>query len=250
MCGRFNIITDTQALVEAFEILYENVQVEPFAPRYNISPSKRETAIQADNPNITTIPVVLHSDNGLVLRNAIWPLVPIWAKGVIPKYSTANARSETMAELRSFRHSWNHARRCLIPATGFYEWQLVPGSSRKQPWHIQHKNQKIMSFAGLWEPVKLDDETTSLSCTIVTTQANELMSEIHNSNHRMPVIVDPESRDKWLVGDAETAFDLTRTYPDGMLDAYPISTWVNNPHADSVEIIEPKSQDKPEQQLF
>lgn len=250
MCGRFNIITDSQALVEAFEILYENVQIESFVPRYNISPSKREAAVRVDNPDITTIPVVLHSENGKVLKSAIWPLVPVWAKGVIPKYSTANARSETMVEKNSFRHSWKHAQRCLIPATGFYEWQLVPGSSRKQPWHIQHKNQKIISFAGLWEPVNLDDGKTALFCTIVTTQANELMSEIHNSDHRMPVIIDPESRDEWLVGDSETAFSLTGTYPDGMLEAYPISTQVNNPHADSAEIIEPRSQDQPEQQLF
>ncbi len=241
MCGRFNILTDAAALMATFEILEQNSQLDSFGLRYNISPSPRNTPIRSrENDELTRIPIIKLSDeNERILCSAIWPLVPIWAGAEIPKYSTANARSETMRKLPSFRNAWKHDRRCLIPATGFYEWQIVPHQRVKQPWHIQHKEQSVMSFSGLWERGVAANGEEFYSCTIVTTAANSLMAEIHNSNKRMPVIIDPKHRDQWLRGDKESTFNLLGPYTDGRLSAYPISTRINNPKFSGMDCIEP-----------
>ncbi len=143
-----------------------------------------------------------------------------------------------MTSAASYRSAWRNSRRCLIPATGFYEWQVVGNDGPKQPWHIQHKTQTIMSLAGLWEQGYTDDGEVYESCTIVTTEANELMAEIHNTNKRMPVIVDPEDREVWLSEDHDAARQLTRTYDDGNLQADPISMRVNNPRYSDPDCIE------------
>ena len=230
LCGRFNILTDVDTLLAAFDILSNQSEVAEFESRFNISPSQKNKPIDHSNDSLTKIPIVRFDSRGKrVLRNAIWPLVPFWAGPVIPKYSTANARSETMMTAASYRGPWKSGQRCLIPATGFYEWQIIEKGKPKQPWHIFHTNQPIMSFAGLWERGRNTAGDTYESCTIVTTEANKMMSEIHNSNKRMPVIVDPENRDTWLSDDNDAALGLVRPYEEDRLDAYPISTLVNNP---------------------
>lgn len=239
MCGRFNILTDVDSLLTAFEILSHRSELSTYEPHYNISPSPKNKAIDSLGDLLTKIPIIRLDQNGdRVLRNAIWPLVPAWSNGVIPKYSTANARSETMTTAASYRAAWRNGRRCLIPATGFYEWQGMGNDRPKQPWHIQHKTQTIMSFAGLWEQGYTDDGAPYESCTIVTTNANELMAEIHNTNKRMPVIVDPDERDIWLSEDQDTARRLARTYDDGRLQADPISTRINNPRYSDPDCLE------------
>ena len=245
MCGRFNIIAETETLFAAFQIQQQDLDFANISPRYNISPSKRETDIaHAPENSLTRIPIIRKDEGQTHLKLAIWPMIPVWAKGKIPKYSTANARSETMTELASFRNAWRQGRRCLIPATGFYEWQIVPGVKHKQPWHIRHKHQEIMSFAGLWEQTRLSDGKVIDSCTIVTTQANSLMSEIHNSSYRMPVIIDPAYREQWLSKNHDAALSLAKSYPDGLLEADRISTLVNNPKAGSTDVISPLVDEK------
>ena len=239
MCGRFNILTDVDTLLTAFEILENQSEVSTFEPRYNISPSPKNKPIDAFSDVLTRIPIVrLDQHGGRVLRSAIWPLVPVWSQGVIPKYSTANARSETMTSAASYRAAWRNGRRCLIPATGFYEWQVIGNGRPKQPWHIWHKSQTIMSLAGLWENGYTDDGEVYESCTIVTTEANELMAKIHNTSKRMPVIVDPDDRDTWLSKDHDSANHLVRTYDDGHLEADPISTRINNPQYSDPDCVE------------
>ncbi|MDE0310178.1 MAG: SOS response-associated peptidase [Acidiferrobacterales bacterium] len=239
MCGRFNILSDVDSLLTAFEILHDRSELSAYEPRYNISPSPRNKLIDLAGDFLTTIPFVRLDEVGeRVLRSAIWPFVPIWSRGTIPKYSTANARSETMTTAASYRAAWKNSRRCLIPATGFYEWQVVGTGRPKQPWHIQHADQAVMSFAGLWEQGYTDDGEAYESCAIVTTQANELMAEIHNTNQRMPVIVDPDDRDAWLSDDHDAAIRLARTYDDGRLRAYPISARVNNPRYSAPDCVE------------
>ena len=232
MCGRYNILTDADALITTFGILESNISLEPFEARYNISPSPKNTEISSlDNSKLTLVPIVrLNDEHQLVLKNAIWPLIPVWAGSSVPKYSTANARSDTMTTRSSYRNAWKKFQRCIVPATGFYEWQVVEGQRIKQPWHIRHRKQPVMGFAGLWERGWTDDGKPFESCTIVTTQANELMAEIHNSNQRMPVIIDPEIRDIWLGDDNESALELAVPYRDGELTAEPISTRINNPN--------------------
>ena len=239
MCGRFNILTDVDSLLTAFEILDTQADVAAFEPRYNISPSPKNKSIRISSDLMTKIPIIrLGGDRSRRLVDAIWPLVPVWSGGTIPKYSTANARSETMMTAPSYRNAWRHGRRCLIPATGFYEWQIVSSGVPKQPWHIRHKEQEIMSFAGLWESGRTDDGEEFESCTIVTTEANQLMADIHNSNKRMPVIVDPDDRQTWLSDDNESASQLVRSYQDGLLEAEPISTRINNPRYSNPDCLE------------
>ena len=244
MCGRFNILTDVDALMTTFEILEQDVHISAFEHRYNISPTPRNTEIvSVTDDSLSKIPIVTLGENRQrELRDAIWPLIPIWAGAMIPKYSTANARGETMAAKASFRNAWKKDRRCLVVATGFYEWQTVRHQRPKQPWHIKHKQQPIMSFAGIWESGYLPDGKEFKSCSIVTTNANSLMAEIHNSNKRMPVILDPEKQDSWLGGSKSMANELIKPGAEGQLEAYPISTKINYPkysRADCIEPIEP-----------
>ncbi len=242
MCGRFNILTDVDTLLAVFEVTsYNKSEIQPLLNRYNISPSQRNIAIHSLNLDLLSmIPIVRLGDDGeRVLINAIWPFIPVWAGYQIPKYSTANARSETMVNLASYRNAWKNSQRCLIPATGFYEWQSVSEMKNKQPWHIKHENQAIMAFAGLWERGNLVDGTPFESCTIVTTAANSLMQKIHNSKQRMPVIIDPENTDQWLDNDSDAALQLAVTYPNVGLQAYPISNRINNPSYHQKDCIEP-----------
>ncbi len=227
--------------MNTFEILQGNVEVDAFEPRYNISPSARNLAItSADDSHLTRVPIVRPGcDRRRHLKSAIWPLIPFWADAQVPKYATANARSETMTQRASFRNAWKRSQRCLIPATGFYEWQSVTGESRKQPWHIYHQDLAVMSFAGLWERGVTPDGEVFESCTIVTTEANQLMATIHNSNRRMPVIVDSTHWDQWLDADNEAALELAGSYPDGLLQATPISTRINNPNYNRSDCLEP-----------
>ena len=242
MCGRFNILTDADTLLTTFEVFSCNrSEIQTLLNRYNISPSKRNMAINSLNQDsLSMIPIVRLGDNGQrILKSAIWPFIPAWAGNQVPKFSTANARSETMVNLASYRNVWKKSQRCLIPATGFYEWQTVLGKKNKQPWHIQHKNQPIMAFAGLWERGKLVGNTPFESCTIVTVAANSLMEKIHNSKQRMPVIIDPENTDQWLGNDSDAALQLAVTYPNVGLQAYPISNRINNPDYGQPDCIEP-----------
>ncbi len=240
MCGRFNIMTDAESLMTAFGVIRENSRISFFEPQFNIAPSRQNAAIGAESERfINRIPIVRIEDSSRTLKFAIWPLIPVWAQAVVPKYSTANARSETLASLASYRNAWNRKQRCLIPATGFYEWQSVSGSPRKQPWHIWHSERSLIAFAGLWESSRGVDGERVESCTIVTTGANRLMSEIHNTRRRMPVIIDPQLFDQWLEGDCSEAEALMCRYPDDKLNAVPVSTKVNNPTFNSRECVAP-----------
>ena len=244
MCGRYNILSDVDALMDTFEILQSDVQVEPFEPRYNISPSTRNLIVTTGDENrLTRVPIIRPaSDLRRHLKSAVWPLIPVWANAQVPKYATANARSETMTQRVSFRNAWKRSQRCLIPATGFYEWQTVPGDNPKQPWHIYHREQSVMCFAGLWEHGQSTDGATFESCAIVTTEANQLMATIHNTNRRMPVIIDSTHWDEWLSADNDAALELAVPYPDGQLQAIPISTRINNPSYNRSDCLAPVEQ--------
>lgn len=223
----------------AFDILRENCHAQSIESRYNIAPTPKNTLVDESSlDQLTRVPIVRDLDGRRTMSLAIWPLIPYWAEARVSKYSTANARSETIAKLPSFRGAWHRGQRCLIPATGFYEWQIIEDAAHKQPWHIHHTRDFVMGFAGLWDRAKDARGNWFDSCTIVTTEANELMSEIHNSKHRMPVIIDPEHYERWLAADADDAISLTATYPQEWLMAYPVSTRINNPKFDSSECVD------------
>ena len=219
MCGRYNLITDAETLVDFFE-LSEGLTLKP---RYNIAPSQ-------------TVPAIRRQDGERRLVELRWGLIPFWAKNSKIGYNTINARAETLAEKPAFRAAFRQ-RRCLIPATGFYEWQARPGG--KQPYHITVGDGELFAFAGLWERWRDEQSQTLESCTIVVTGANEKIAAVHQ---RMPVILDPADFDTWLdseVTDKDRLQELLRPYPAQRINLYPISTRVNKPANDDSDCITP-----------
>ena len=221
MCGRFSQTASPEVIAQQFELTDPPL----FTPRYNIAPSQSIAAIRID-PDTTTRTLVM-------LR---WGLIPSWAKDPKIAHQCINAKAETVAEKPSFRSAFKK-RRCLVIATGFYEWQ-VQGHA-KQPMWIGLKSRRPFAFAGLWEQWQPPDGAVIESCTIITTTPNDLMAPIHN---RMPVILAPPSYDQWL----DPAFQrleplnaLLRSYPSEALTVCPVSTLVNNPRHDAPECLEP-----------
>jgi putative SOS response-associated peptidase YedK len=218
MCGRFSLWLELTDLVKAFPNF---VFPEELAPRYNIAPTQ---------------PVAVVTNN--VDRNVEffrWGLIPSWAKDPSIGNRMINARSETVTEKPSFRAAFRR-RRCLILADGFYEWKKVPGQKRKTPMYIHLASGKPFAFAGLWEFWQ-PDTTPVLSCTILTTAPNALMTPIHN---RMPVIL-PEAKYEFWLSAAENEkhalLDCLKPYPADEMTAYPVTSFVNNPRNDTPECV-------------
>jgi putative SOS response-associated peptidase YedK len=213
MCGRFTQAADGETIFKVFEL----PEPPELPPRYNIAPTQDVAAVRA-------------VDGGRRLATLHWGLIPSWAKERAIGARMINARAETLAEKPAFRAAFR-ARRCLIVADGFYEWQKVGG--RKQPHFIRLRDGQPFGFAGLWERWHGDGEEAVESCTIVTTEANELLAPIHD---RMPVIVDPQQFALWLdpsVTDTNRVAELLRPYASEAMEAYPISLLVNNPANDA-----------------
>jgi len=176
MCGRFALKESPKKLAEHFRIEGDF----DFAPSWNIAPSMRIASITAD-----------HEDERH-FRMMRWGLIPSWAKDAAIGNKLNNARGETVAEKPSFRSAFK-TRRCIIPASGFYEWKAENGI--KQPWYMSFKSGEPMAFAGLWEEWKPSEGTAVETCCIITTEANSLMQPIHE---RMPVILNPDQWEQWL----------------------------------------------------
>ena len=166
---------------------------------------------------------------------ARWGLVPSWSKESKSKYSTINARIESVADKPTYRTPFKR-RRCLIPADGFYEWQQVAG--KKVPHHICMKDGKVFAFAGLWDHWEGEGKTLD-SCTIIVMPSNEVMRPIHE---RMPAIIAPAHYDLWLdsrVTDKQEIMQYLTSAPSSQLTAYPVSTWVNSPKNNDERCIQP-----------
>lgn len=220
MCGRFFIALKYDDLKDAFP------EFEPpheWQPRYNIAPTQ-------------PVPVVAN-DGQPSISFFQWGLVPSWAKDPTIGNRMINARGETLAEKPSFRAAYRR-RRCLILADGFYEWRAEPGQRTKTPLAIRLRSGAAFAFAGLWEIWRPDD-TSLLSCTIITTAPNSLIAPIHD---RMPVILPRNAYATWLDPAERTPQDLQHLlspYPAEEMVAYPVSTLVNSPANDLPECITP-----------
>lgn len=215
MCGRFTMTIDPAQLRDAFPWL--DIR-EDWEPRYNIAPTQ-PVAVVANR-----------GDNRLDFFR--WGLIPAWAKDPSIGNRMINARAETLAEKASFRIAY-HRRRCLVLADGFFEWRMEADTKRKQPMYIRLKTGEPFGFAGLWEAWNSPDGSQVLSCTIITTEPNELVGEIHN---RMPVILERQAYSAWLdpaEKRPQDLQDLLKPYPSGELVAYPVSTMVNSPANDN-----------------
>ena len=223
MCGRFSQTASPETIAQRFQLTDPPL----FTPRYNVAPSQPIAAIRIDPDTATRTLVMLR-----------WGLIPSWAKDPKIGLQCINAKAETVAEKPSFRSAFKK-RRCLVVATGFYEWQ-VQGRT-KQPLWIGLQSKRPFAFAGLWEHWKPAEEEPLETCTIITTEPNELMRPIHN---RMPVILAPMSYDQWLdptFQHIEPLKALLRPYLSEELTAYPVSTFVNNPRHDAPQCLEPMS---------
>lgn len=215
MCGRYNLITDADALMEFFELESSLLQTSDLAPRYNIAPSQEVAAVRM-------------GEEGRELVMLRWGLVPFWARDTRTGYRMINARAETVASKPAYRAAFRE-RRCLIPATGFYEWKGTSGN--KQPYFIGMRNEGLMAFAGVWEHWQTGEECLE-SCSIIVTQANERVRCVHE---RMPVILDPQVFDAWLDPanrDVAALQSLLQPYSGSELTVYPVNRAVNSPQND------------------
>jgi len=220
MCGRFAFWAPKRRLVEEFSL----EDAPEIRPRYNIAPGQDIAAVREPREKPREL---------VMLR---WGLIPSWAKDRKTGYRMINARVESVSAKPAFRAAFKK-RRCLIPASGFYEWQKTGG--RKQPWFITLKNTDLFAFAGLWERWEdLKTKEVIDSCTILTTDSNELVARLHD---RMPVILKRPAYDTWLSWETglEALKPLLQPIASEEMKAWPVSTLVNNPRNDSPECVKP-----------
>ena len=216
MCGRFSISTPTEILRVRFNV----PRAEDLKPNYNAAPTQN-------------LPVILNSEP-TTINLCRWGLIPFWAKEERIGNGMINARAETLLQKPSFRTPFKK-QRCLVLADGFYEWKRT--SDRKIPHRISMRDHEPFAFAGIWEVWKTPDGEDVKTFSIITTEPNELMKPLH---HRMPVIMKRENEEKWLQEiDISEAQKMLEPYPFEDLEAYPISTLVNNPRNNSEDIIKP-----------
>jgi putative SOS response-associated peptidase YedK len=226
MCGRYTLSTDLKQVAKRFGAATD--EIPSIVPRYNIAPTQS---------------VIVVSDDGKrTVKQMRWGLIPSWAKDPSIGNRMINARAETLAEKPAFRAALKK-RRCIIPADGFFEWKKL--GTVKQPLHIVLKSREPFGFAGLWEHWTSPEGEEILSCTIITTEANELLKAVHD---RMPVILTRDAEAVWLdpkIQEPEKLLPLLKHYPADQMEYYPVSQQVNSPAVDKPSNIEPLA-DHPE----
>lgn len=225
MCGRY-VSPDGASIEREFSLVRHEWQ---FPASYNVAPTQDVPAVRIAASG-ERMGVRLH-----------WGLIPFWAKGVQPKYSTINATVEKLTDGATWRGPWKRGQRCIMVAAGFYEWQVSADGTTKQPYYITLNDQEIFGFAALWDSSTRADGAVIESCTIITLPANRLMAEIHNVKHRMPAILGRADREEWLRGSADAAFRLLSQYPDTHMVATPVSRRVNTPKNNDATLIAPLS---------
>ncbi len=223
MCGRFTNKAKPEQIKAEFKVGAKNPNL--FQTRYNIAPAQM-------------IDVVFEPETERILSQLKWGLVPSWSKDASTSKGLINARAETLTEKPSFREAFK-SHRCIIPASGFYEWQKK-GTGAKQPFYFYLNDKEVFGFAGLYEEW-LDKQTGELleTCTIITTEANEVLKPVHE---RMPVILRAENYDEWLDSKGKNTDKLQKLlvpYSADEMDSHAVSKSVNVPDTDSDELIKP-----------
>ncbi|MBS4202290.1 SOS response-associated peptidase [Bacillus sp. FJAT-49732] len=218
MCGRYSLFAAREDLLVRFGL----VDFEEFewVERYNIAPSQN-------------VPAIVRTEAGNKIGMLKWGLVPSWATDPKIGYKMINARAETVNQKPSFKKLLRR-RRCVIPADGFYEWKKE--GTKKLPYRFQLNSKEPFAFAGLWDRWEQNGLIIH-SCTIVTTEANSLVKDVHD---RMPVILTKESEKKWLDRSIEDENDLKNLlvpFPAEEMQSYSVSPLVNSPKNDVKEIV-------------
>jgi len=222
MCGRY-VSPDDASIEREFNLVHTGWR---FPASYNLAPTQ-------------LVPIVRNVEGerrGVLLR---WGLIPFFARGVPPKYSTINARVETVQTAASYRGPWKRGQRCLVVAQGFYEWQVQADGKSKVPFYIHASDQAVFAFAGLWDSSRNEAGEAIESVTHITVPANSLVGEIHNTKQRMPAILEHADRDAWLSGTPDEAWEALAPYPDDLMVAWPVSTRVNTPKNNDATLINP-----------
>lgn len=216
MCGRYGLTTP-----EKMEEHYGLTGLtQTFKPRYNVSPTQK-------------MPVI---DLPQHVEEMYWGLIPFWARDIKKIKPQINARAEGIENKPMFRKPFR-LQRCLVPATGFFEWKQ--SKDGKIPYYFKLKNSKIFSFAGLYDIWKNDKGEEVKSYTIITTMPNETVGKVHN---RMPVMLEKEGEEGWINPDEtepERLLSYLKPFPDELMESYPVSTAVNIPSNDVASILEP-----------
>lgn len=235
MCGRFVSTNTPEQIADFFGASFEG---EPLPASYNVAPTNDVYAVVSDG---SSSPVV---------RAFHWGLVPVWAKDIKIGSSMINARAETLAEKPTFK-GLLRKKRCIIPITGFYEWQAATaeaplgpkGKPVKQPMFIHRVDGDMLAVAGLWsawhDKAGADDGPWLHSCTIITTSANDTMAPVHD---RMPVILSSDRWEQWLNpanDDPEVLRAMLLPAPNDVLTMHAVSTQVNSVRNKSADLITP-----------
>ncbi|QOS79683.1 SOS response-associated peptidase [Paenibacillus sp. JNUCC31] len=219
MCGRFTITDPIDAITNRY---YASIADGfEYKPNYNAAPMQY-------------IPTIIGSKDGNRLGSLRWGLVPTWAKDDKIGNKMINARAETLSEKPAFKRLIR-SKRCIIPANGFYEWRKE--GSAKQPLRILMKDDSIFSLAGLYDTWTDPDGNKLSTCTIITTEPNSLMEDIHN---RMPVILRPEDEAKWLGrynDDVQSLLSLLKPYKAAEMRAYKVPKEVGNVRNNNEELL-------------
>jgi putative SOS response-associated peptidase YedK len=218
MCGRYTL-EPTITFYQRFEIIN---RVDDLVPRYNIAPGQ-------------DVPVVIHTSPNRLMHMR-WGLIPHWAKDANVGYKMINARAETLTERPAYR-GLLRAQRCIVPASGFYEWQDT-GKKGKQPYYIHPGAGEYLPFAGLYDLWTSPEGEAVYSFTIITTQPTVNLQAIHN---RMPAILEPAAEEAWLdpnVTDAQDLTSLLHPYTLRPLECYPVSKAVNRARFDAPQLIQ------------
>jgi putative SOS response-associated peptidase YedK len=238
VCGRFTSTSSVEDLVAAFDV--DVVRTEPLPFRWNVAPTQQIYAVATRRT-----PGEGEGKGIRALGTFRWGLVPSWAKDLASGAKMINARAEGIAERPAFRQALVK-RRCVIPVDAFYEWQARPGQKAKLPWAIRRTDGRPMAMAGLWE-VWWDREAPGgtdpvRTCTIVTTRANDALSDIHQ---RMPVVLGSDAVNRWLdptLQDRAELQALLAPAASDLLAAHPVSTLVNKVSVDGPELLEPLTE--------
>lgn len=220
VCGRFTLTSSSEALAADFEVS----EVERFEPRFNIAPSQE-------------IAVVREAESGarecVALR---WGMIPAWAKDPKTSHAPINARSETAASKPTFRKAMSH-RRCLVPASGFYEWRGKGGA--KQAYYFRMQERELFAIAGIFELWRGEGGEILETVALLTSEANAVVAPVHA---RMPVILAKSNYKRWLDRgnhDSASIADLMIPCPVDWVESFAVSSKVNNPRFDEPACIEP-----------
>lgn len=220
MCGRFAITLPTDAMARLFQARPANDL--PPVPNYNVCPTNQ-------------VHVIRSVEGGRELVQNGWSFLPHWYKTVNSGPLLINARAETLAEKPAFRYACRH-RRCLIPATGFYEW-TKDAKGNRLPWYIHRRDGAPIAFAGIWQDWGQGEDRRP-TCAIVTTAANRNMAQIH---HRMPLILEAADWPLWLGEAGYGAARLMQPGDEEILQFHRVGVEVNSNRASGPQLIEPVS---------